>query len=452
MEGATIRIIVIGLGKVGTQICTSLREEGHDLVAVDTNENKLTEVSDSLDIHVLKGNGASVQVLKEARADTTDLLIAVTDSDETNMIACLTAKHLGVAKTIARVRDPDYVRSMVLSKLKFGIDMVINPERSAAVKIARLLTNSFVGHTEEFAGGKLQLAQVTVETGMPFAGKQIKDISLPRPSLVVTVSRNGHVLIPGGSDTIAVGDHLHVLGNRESISRLFSLQGKKPHRVERVIILGGGKIGFYLADALSAFGIKVKIVELDEKRCLDLAERLPSVLVLHGDGTDLELLRTEGLADTDAFVAVTGMDEENLLMALLAKQMGVKRAIAKISRPAYGPIVEQLGVDSAISPRLITVGEILQFVSGGKIESLSLLLDGRVEVAEFIIGPRAKIRNKKLAVAGLPRGVIVGAVVRGERVIVPDGNEIIQKGDRVVVFCLKEQAEKAYPPFIAVEG
>lgn len=432
-----MKITIIGAGKVGTEIAHRLSEEGHDIIVIDRNEAQLAKIQETLDVLTVKGNGSSSQLLKDIGVSDSDLLVSVTDSDEINMISCMTAKRVGIAKTIARIRDPDYVRDLIISKEDLGIDLVINPDFAASQEISRLLTLSLSVHTEHFANGRVQMAELTVEeANTQFVNKKIQDIDIPKSCLIVGISRRGEMIIPGGKDCIKPGDTLYVLGNAESINKICAKSKRRRQRVQNVIILGGGRIGFYLSEKLSRAGMKVKVIEQNMERCLELANRLADVLIIKGDGTDVDLLKREGIHETDGFVAVTGFDEENLLIALLAKQLGAKRVIAKVSRPSYAPLVERLGVDAAISPRLITIGEIMRFIRGGRLLSLVLLLNEQAEVLELIVQPGSRIVGRPLKSSGLPKGVIIGAISRGDRIIIPEGSEVIQDEDRLVVFAL----------------
>ena len=432
-----MKITIIGAGKVGTEIAHRLSEEGHDIVVIDRDESQLTKINETLDVLTVKGSGSSSQLLRDTGLDDSDLMVSVTDSDEINMISCMTAKRVGIPRTIARIRDPDYARDLIISKEDLGIDLVINPDYAASQEISRLLTLNLPVHTEHFANGRVQMTELMVEeSNIHFANRRIMDIELPKSCLIVGISRRGEMNVPGGKDFVHANDTLYFLGNAEAIKKICARFKIRRQRVQKVLLMGGGRIGLYLAEKLSKTGMKVKIIEQNMDRCQELANRLDDVLVLRGDGTDVDLLRREGIHETDAFVAVTGFDEENLLMALLAKQLGAKRVIAKVSRPSYAPLVERLGVDSAISPRLITIGEILRFIRGGRLLSLVLLLNEQAEVLEVIAQPGSRIVGRALYQSGLPRGVIVGAISRGDKAIVPKGGDIIQEGDRLVVFAL----------------
>lgn len=432
-----MKITIIGAGKVGTEIAHRLFQEGHDIVVIDRNEAHLSKISETMDVMTIKGNGSNAQLLRDLGLSDSDLLVSVTGSDEINMISCMTAKRVGIAKTIARIRDPDYVRDLVISKEDLGIDLVINPEYAAAREISRLLSMNLAVYTELFANGRVQMAELIVdENNKKYANKMIQEVEIPKACLIVGISRLGEMIIPGGKDYIRPNDTLYVLGNADAIKKVCSVFKIRRQKINNVLIIGGGRIGFYLAERLIASGMKVKIIEQDAERAQELANRLPEVLILKGDGTDVDLLKREGIHETDGFVAVTGFDEENLLMALLTKQLGAKMVIAKVSRPSYAPLVERLGVDAAISPRLITISDILRFVRGGRVLSLVLLLNEQAEVLELIAQPGSRIVGRTLSSSGLPKGVIIGAISRDKKIIIPKGNEVIQPEDRLVVFAL----------------
>ncbi len=432
-----MKITIIGAGKVGMEITHRLSEEGHDIVVIDRDEAKLFKIQEKMDVLTVRGSGSSAQLMRDSGVTDSDLLVAVTNSDEINMISSMTAKRLGIPRTIARIRDPDYARDLVISNEDLGVDLVINPEYAASLEIIRLLTITLPVHTEPFANGKVQMVELNIdETHGHFANKKLLELELPKSCLVVGISRKGNMIIPGGVDYILTGDTIYLLGNTDSINKICSRFKKRRQRVQNVMILGGGKIAYYLTEKLCRLGLKVKVIEQNRERCRELSERLPDALILQGDGTDVELLKSEGIHEIDGFVAVTGIDEENLLISLLAKQLGAKRVIAKVSRPSYAPLVERLGVDAAISPRLITIGEIMRFIRGGRLLSLVLLLNEQAEVMELIAQAGSKIVGRTLKNSGLPRGVIVGAVSREYKTIIPKGNEIIYPEDRLVVFAL----------------
>ncbi|MFZ5899532.1 MAG: Trk system potassium transporter TrkA [Bacillota bacterium] len=433
-----MRITIIGAGKVGSEIARRLAEDNHDIVVIDRDEAKLAKIEQQMDVMVVKGNASSASVLKLPEVLQSDLVAAVTNSDEVNMIACMMAKKLGVPRTVARIRDPVYARDLVVSKEDLGLDLIVNPEYSAALEIARLLTVSLPVHTEPFADGKVQMADVTVDDSHRHViNKRLMDINVPDSCLIVGISRKGQMIVPGGHDTIMPGDTLYLIGHVDSVNKFAAkLKRKRHQKTTNVMILGGGRIGFYLGEKLCSLGLKPKIIEQDPEKCRDLAERLPEALILQADGSDIELLKREGIRETDGFVAVTGLDEENLLISLLAKQLGAKQVIAKVSRPSYTSLIEQLGVDAAISPRLIMASAILRYIRGGRLLSLVLLLNGQAEVVELILHPDSRTVGKPLSKLGLPKGIIIGAIKRGNQIIIPKGDVVLNGNDRLVVFAV----------------
>jgi trk system potassium uptake protein TrkA len=439
-----VRVTIIGAGKVGLEIARRLDKDNHDIVIIDRDESKLLQIEQQMDVLCVKGNASSASVLKLPEVLQSDLVAAMTNSDEVNMIACLMAKKLGVPRTVARIRDPVYARDLVVSKEDLGLDLIINPEYSAALEIARLLTVSLPVHTEPFADGKVQMADITIdESHRHIVNRRVMDIDIPLSCLIVGISRKGKMIVPGGADVILPGDTLYLIGNVDSIKRFAAkLKRKRNHNVTNVIILGGGRIGYYLGEKLCSLGIRPKIIEQNPRRCQELAEHLPDALILQGDGSDIELLKREGIKDTDGFVAVTGFDEENLLLSLLAKQLGAKQVIAKVSRPNYTSLVEQLGVDAAISPRLIMASAILRYIRGGRLLSLVLLLNGQAEVIELILHPESHTVGKPLSKLGLPQGIIIGAIKRANEIVIPKGDVVLSGHDRLVVFTVGHNASE----------
>ncbi|MTI81722.1 MAG: Trk system potassium transporter TrkA [Firmicutes bacterium] len=439
-----MKVCIIGAGKVGLEIAKRVSQDDNDVVLIDRNGDKLEAIQEKLDVLTVKGNGGTSQIINSSLVTESDMLVAVTSSDEINIIACMKAKKKGVAKTVARVRDPDYAYDVLASKAEWGIDLLINPEYAAATEIAQQLTLFLPTHTEQFGDGKILLAEIAVDdVKINIINKKLLELDFfPESTRVVAISRKGEMLIPSGNDELLSGDRMFVVGNLKNISMLcYRLKGRK-RRVQNVMILGGGRIGYYLASKLDSMGIKAKIVERDAEKCEELAERLPNVLVLKADGTDIDFLQDENIKDTDGFVAVTGFDEENLLISLLAKQMGAKQVVAKVSRPSYAAMVERLGVDHAVSPRLITVSEIVRFIRGGRLLNMFLLPSGQAEVVEIIVQKGSRLANKTLEKAGIPNGVIIGAILRKHKAIIPEGSEVIKEKDRLVVFSLGNYLQK----------
>jgi trk system potassium uptake protein TrkA len=438
-----LKIIIIGAGKVGCQIAKTLSLEKHDVTLIEKDDVIRQSAQNSLDVLTILGNGANVRTLEEAGIKQADMVIAVTSSDEANMIACMTAKQFEVPQKIARIRNPEYLYSNALSREKLGIDLTINPERATAREIVKLLKSPInVAQVQSFAGGKVQLFELKVDASFPFINQQLKAITFKYPILVAAIYRNDKIIIPGGEEKIIAGDNLYVLIKKDYFLELNEIFNQKPLSVQNVIILGGSRIGIQAALILTKLGISTKLIERDKEKCEKIAESLPHTLVINGDGTNIDLLKSEGVETTDGFVAVTGYDEDNLLVALLAKHLGAKKVIAKVDRINYIPILEKIGVDAVVNPRMTTASAILRFIRRGKIISLTLLKEGEAEVIELIVSPHSKIINTPLKEANLPQNSIIGAIVRKDEVIIPHGNDIIQPEDKIIIFALSSDVKE----------
>lgn len=438
-----LRIIIVGAGKVGCQIAKTLSSEKHDVILIEKNDTIRQSAQNNLDVLTILGNGANVRTLEEAGIKQADMIIAVTSSDEANMIACMTAKQFGVPQKIARIRNPEYLYANALSREKLGIDLTINPERATAKEIVKLLKSPInVAQVQSFAGGKVQLFELKVEKNFPFLNQKLKTITFKYPILVAAIYRNDNIIIPNGEEKILPGDNLHILIKKDYFLELNEIFNEKPLSVQNVMILGGSRIGIQTALLLTKLGINTKLIERDKEKCEKIAESLPRTLVINGDGTNIDLLKSEGIETTDGFVAVTGFDEDNLLVALLAKHLGTKKVIAKVDRVNYIPILEKIGVDAVVNPRMTTASAILRFIRRGKIISLTLLKEGEVEVIELIVSPHSKIINTPLKDANLPHNSIIGAIVRKDEVIIPHGDDIIQPEDKIVIFALSSDIKE----------
>lgn len=436
-----MEIVIIGMGKLGFKLAEILSNSNNNISVVDVNEVALNRVANRLDVLPIKGNGAQLKLLQDLDMKKTELVAAVTSSDETNLLICSLAKELGCSRVVARVRNPDYTNQIEFFKQHLGVDFITNPELDTALDVARYMLRGYTAHMESFAGGKVGLFDVPMHTLPALVGKQLREIDYFGEILVAAISRGGQVIVPSGATFLEEQDILYLIGRREVVSSFvkgLSLLGER-HITRKAMILGGGKAGYYLATRLLANGIGLKIIEQNEERCAYLVENLKGALVIWGDGTDLDLLQDEGLEEMDALISLTGNDEENLMLALLGKQQGVPKVVAKVSRSNFVPIIEQLGIDRAVNPVLISAGEIVRFIQGGQIASLSLLFGGQAEVIEIIVAEDAPIAGKKLAQAKIPAGVIIGAIVKGAQVIIPKGNSIVEAGDRVIVFCLHQE-------------
>lgn len=434
-------ILIVGMGKLGYRLAETLVASEHNVTVVDSDEEALVKAVNRLDVLTVTGNGAQLQLLEEIGVGKKDLVIAVTSSDETNVLICVTAKKLGCPRVAARVRNPDYAGQIDFLKRELAIDFITNPELDTANEVARYLLRGYNSHLESFAGGRVGLFEVPAAALPEVIGKTLAEVDVFRDLLIGALYRDGEVIIPSGETRLESGDTLYLIGRRESVTALIRSHADlgQRHVTKKVMILGGGKAGFYLANRLLTAGLSVKIIEQDEERCGYLASHLPGALVICGDATDLDLLQDENLSDMDALVSFTGHDEENLMLALLGKQHGVAKVVAKVSRSNFVPIIEELGIDRAVSPGLISAGELVRFIQGGQVASLSLMFGGQAEAMELVVPPTAPIIGKALSEAGIPSGVLIGSVVRQGQVFIPKGDFIIRGQDRVIAFCLHKQ-------------
>ena len=438
-----MRIIVIGAGKVGYTLAEHLTAEEHDVTVIDQSDDVIDRCSGSLDVICLKGNGANAKVLLEAGVDKANIVIASTQSDESNMLACLIAKRLGAQYTIARIRDPEFNESQMLLQNELGIDVAINPERATALEISRLLRYPFAGSIESFAKGQVEMVEFRAQETDPIVGIPMKDLSskvrsLPR-ILYAMVERNGTVIIPDGDTVIQPGDRVFVSGDMINITEFFRFLGRNKQKIRSVMLLGGGRISYYLSKFIVPMGIHVTLFELNQVKARTLSELLPKVDVIYGDGTDQDLLEEQGLSQMDAFVSLSNRDEENLMTGMYAARCGVPKIIAKNSRAAYLEILNDLGLDSVISPQTITSSTILRYVrarensTGTSIERLYRLADGKAEAIEFIARKGDSYIGIPLKDVTTRKGSLVSVIVHQGKIIVPFGKDHIEEGDHVVI-------------------
>ncbi len=444
-----MRAIIIGAGKLGFSIAQLLTWENNDVVVIDKNQERLKVIENNLDVQTLHGNGSSLTVLKEAGAKEANLLVAVTESDELNMIACVFGKKMGVQRVVARIRDPEYLgNNGITCEEALGIDLAINPERVTAKLIAELVKTPEAVNVDYYAQGRVQMIELMLTEDTPIINKRLKDLKFEEPYLIAAIHRQGKMIIPSGNSMLLPGDLVFVIAETKLMHKIERLLGQKRTKVEKVFILGGGRIGYYLAKLLDKRNLQVKIMDNDLKKCRRLSEELQHTLVLHGDGTDLNLLEEEDAGDSDLFIAVTGDDKVNMLVSLLAKNLGAKKAIAQIRRSDYAHLVEKVGVDIAVSPRNLAAGKILKFIRKGDIISVALLGEAKAEMIELIVPQDSHLKNKTLKNLKFPPNALIGAIVRENQVIVPSGDDVILPGDDVIVFALPESIKKVEKFFV----
>jgi len=436
-----MKIIIIGAGEVGYHIAKALSPK-NDVIIIEKAEEALKR-ADELDVLAIEGNGANAELLSKFLQDS-DLLVAVTGLDEVNIVACMTAKLVARSKpgwkdikTIARVSNPDYIDSPVTSRAQVGVDLMICPELALASEVAEILSSPSAIDAEMFAEGKVRMTEFAISPESKLVGKQMQDLRLADCCIVSAVFRDHEIIIPHGSDVIKANDHVVVVGKPEAMESLSSVFGSEVRHKNRVLIIGCGIVGFYLAKLIGKEeNVDLKIIEHRKSRCIEVAETLEGALILNGDGTDLSLLREENIENMDVVIAVTDSDEKNLLCALLAKQLGAKKVIARADRSDYLPLFEMVGIDMAVSPREATVNEVLKLTMGRGIQTLTTIEGERAEIIEYTASESSKIVGRPLNKVKFPRGALINMVVRGKETVVPRGDFIIENQDRVVIFSM----------------
>ncbi len=434
-----MKIVIAGAGKLGMKVTEALLGGDHSVTVIDKNEEVISKLSSQMDIMTVCANAKQKSVLKDIDISSYDFLLAVTDHDEKNIVIASEAKKLGCAKVIARVRGPEHMNQFDFLKEAFNLDAIINPDLAITLEIYKYLVEKYTLSNGIFTSGKMAMIEVAANkipgiSGIPMT--QMNDHL--REMLIVAISRNGKVIIPHGHTIVQSEDVLYIVGEKTPVMELNArvhTRGRYTN-IQRVMIIGGGKTGLYLAKKLSEFGAAVKIVEVSKERCHYLATHLNNVMILHGDGTDINLLESESFDEMDAFVTATGYDEENLLLALMAKQRGIEDVIAKISRESYSGLIESMGIDMVLNPLNITASSILRFIQGSKRIVSSQLIQGQAEILEIIAGSHMAILDVPLSHLRLPEGAIIAAIHRGENFIIPKGDTIIKEGDRVFIMCL----------------
>lgn len=440
-----MKVIIIGAGKVGFSMAQLLSSENHDVTIIEQSHQRQQVLEDMLDVQVIRGSGSSKSVLESAGVQNADMLLAVTQFDELNMVACMLAKRYGAKTTVARVRNPEYleINDFSLNEL-MGIDLVINPERVTAQEIAEIVKHPEALSVDYYADGKVQLLELELTSGSPLLGKELKDLDTSVPYNIVSIVRDHTILVPSGSDVIKPGDHIHLMARTAEMKSVEKLLHFKSRKIEQVTILGGGRTGYYLAQILeqSRPSVNIKIIEKDINVAKHLSEKLKHTMVIHGDGSDYQLLEEENITTSDIFVAVTNDDKINLLCALIARNLGVKKTVCQMKRTEALPLAEQIGIDTILSPRLLTAGAILKYMRVGNVISVTLFGEERAEMLELIAQPDAIAAGKELQRIKFPSGSMIGAVLSDNKVIIPDGSYKIKPYDHLIVFSLLKSIHK----------
>ncbi|HOT06999.1 MAG TPA: Trk system potassium transporter TrkA [Methanotrichaceae archaeon] len=437
-----MRILITGAGEVGYHVARALLEE-HDVTVIDQSHEACQRL-EGMDVKVLEGNAANASLLNSAGLKDMDVVLAVTGNDEVNIITCIIAGNRGVTQTIARVSNPEYTDQPVKHRRQIGISYMICPELVMAEELARTLYFPSMLMNRQLAGGKVELIEFKVTESMLLTGP-ISGIAFPKNCKLVAINRSGEIMIPRPDDTIRPQDHLIMICHSEALPALRSAIHEE-NSDRKVVIVGGGMVGFYLASRLEKINFDLKLVEIDKERCMVVAEQLSQTMILNGDGTDINLLKEENVSESDVVFAVTGLDEKNLLTALLAKQLGSKKIISRVNKSEYIRLFELVGVDRAISPGQVTVDAVLQLVIGG--EDVITLSDERMELVEFATRRRAKVIGKNL-LHELPEGAVVGMVLRNNQPIIPDEKFKAEEGDLVFVLALPGAISRVKKLFLA---
>ena len=437
-----MKIVVIGDGKVGHKVAAQLSEEDYDIVLIDQNAGKLRESLNQMDVFCITGNGADVEIQKEADVPHADLVIACASTDEMNMLSCLLARRLGAKHTIARVRNPMYYRQIDILKEDLHLSMAVNPELAAANEISRVLLLPEACKVETFMKGRVELIEHVMREESLLAGLSLAEIyrKFQIKILVCAVKRGSEIYIPDGDFVLQQGDRLHIAAAHQDLKAFFKALGRRNAKIKKVLICGGSNVCFYLTRQLLQVGMQVKIVERNEKTCEYLCEALPGVTVIHGDAADHDLLLEEGIGNADAVVALTGMDEENIIMSLFAKTQGVSKIIAKVNEDSRAQMVEGLGIDSIISAKSAAADAIVGYVrarnnsySSANVETIYRLLNGSLEAMEFIIKKESSLTNVPLKNLPTKPNNLIACIGRNRRIIIPNGEDHLEVGDSVIV-------------------
>jgi trk system potassium uptake protein TrkA len=435
-----MKIIIVGAGEVGFTIAQRLSEENHDVVVIEMDQNKVRQIQSVIDVQAILGSGTSPSVLQEAGIKESDIIVAATDSDEANLIACFYAQHLTDYITkIARIKNPEYMKHREIFRQDFlNIDLIINPKSEMVASMLRLMEVPWASEVIDFVDGRIKLIGITIEDNSPVLGRTLSSLNDYQHAILVGVIVRGEkVMIPGGQDTIQPNDLIYCVARREETPHIFRLLNLREEGLSRVIIVGGGETGLALATSLDTTNINTKIIEKDGQRCLELAEKLEKVVVLNGDGTDREFLMEENVADVDIMVVLTGDEESNVLISLLGKALGAKKTVTRIGKLGYIPLVSAIGIDTVVSPRLSAIRTILQYIRKGKVISEAPLKGEGAEVIEVEALETSDIVNIPLSKVKFPKEAIVGAIVRGEEIIIPRGHNMIKPHDHLIIFALK---------------
>ncbi|MCI5840478.1 MAG: Trk system potassium transporter TrkA [Clostridium sp.] len=434
-------IIIVGLGKLGLTLTKQLSTEGHDIVVVDPDNSVVSSTVDAYDVMGICGNGATYEVLKEAGAAKAKLIIAATGSDELNILCCLFAKHMGTENTIARVRNPDYAGQSQFLRNDLGISMTVNPEYETANEISRIIRFPSAANLDSFAGGRVEIARVRIHSDNPLCDMPIHEMRKKTKAKVIicAVQRNESVFIPSGDFVLHCDDVISITGTRAELSSFMKQTGVYKQKIKNVMIVGGGRIAYYLAKLLSDTGRNIKLIELNDERCRHMSDMLDDVTVIHGDGTDQDILEEQCIDGQDALIALTGIDEENIIVSMYAESKGVNKVITKVNRHSYS-ILNDIGLETVVSPQIVAGNLVTRYVralhnsaGNSQIQTLYKLVGGKVEAAEFIVPEDAGYLNIPFKELELMPNLLIGCIIRNGKIIFPGGDDVMKANDSVIV-------------------
>lgn len=443
-----MRIIIAGAGEVGFHLAKLLSYESQNITLIDSNKESLTYADNHLDIKVLKGDATSISILRDAKVESSDLVIGVTSSETTNITLCLLAKQMGCKKTIARISNIEFIDNKELINFsEMGIDELISPEELAATEIQLLLNQSAFFDTYEFEEGVLRMVGVSLPPGAPFIGLSVKEAAGIFPGIhfmPIAMQRVGtqFTLIPRGDTIFKDNDQVYFVTDKEGVDELYKLAGKKKEEIKNVMILGGSKVGYNTARDLCAKDFNVKLIEKNKEKAFDISDSLPNVLVINGDGRNVELLQEESLESMDAFIAVTGNSETNIMSCLMARSKNIKKTIALVENVDYFQLSQSIGVDTLINKKLLAANNIFRYIRRGEVVALTRLNNLNAEILEFEVKATSKVNNQIIRELDFPRAAIIGGIVRDGAGHIALGDFKIQEGDRVVVCCLPDAISK----------
>jgi len=444
-----LRIVIVGAGKLGYSIAELLANEEFDVVLVDQDETRLEAAKNTLDVLTVTANGASPITMNDPDIRSADILIAVTAGGEGNMIACILAKKHGITHTVARIRDMQFLsEAKEYLKENFDIDLMLNPELITAREVYRILMTPAALDVEDFASGKVRLFETKVTRHSPLANIPLKDLEMPKAILAGMIFRDHRMIIPHGDDCLLPHDNAYFIGDPTEIEKFSeTFVHRDARKLEHVMIIGAGRTGRFLAKMLDEADVAVKIIDTNRERSRLAAEALENGLAICGDGTDIDLLTEEGVADADAVVCLTEDDKLNLMLALLAKHLGAKKTVVRVARGEYVDLMEKVGVDIVLPTRLLSASEVLAFARRGGVVSVSLLEGAKAEAVEVIVQEGAPVAGIPLMDARLPRECLVCAYVRGDEAVIPNGTSVLLPGDRTILFIQTRFAQKVMKYF-----